>query len=89
MAGRDGVGPVGAPADIGLQGDFQVDRVLHPLLHQLGSDFDGATMPAALGDAAGLPGLLDAFRAAGFAEDELEQVAGGNWRRVLEATWTA
>ena len=55
----------------------------------LGSDFDGATMPAALGDAAGLPGLLDAFRAAGFAEDELEQVARGNWRRVLEATWTA
>ena len=55
----------------------------------LGSDFDGATMPAALGDAAGLPGLLDAFRAAGFAEDELEKVARGNWRRVLEATWTA
>jgi membrane dipeptidase len=55
----------------------------------LGSDFDGATMPAALRDVAGLPGLLDAFRAAGFAEDELERVAGGNWRRVLEATWTA
>jgi membrane dipeptidase len=55
----------------------------------LGSDFDGATMPAALGDVAGLPGLLDAFRAAGFAEDDLEAVARGNWIRVLEATWTA
>jgi len=46
-------------------------------------------MPAALGDVAGLPGLLDAFRAAGFGEDELERIARGNWRRVLEATWTA
>ena len=55
----------------------------------LGSDFDGATMPEELGDAAGLPGLLDAFRAAGFGEDDVAKVAHGNWRRVLEATWTA
>jgi len=55
----------------------------------LGSDFDGATMPAELRDVAGLPGLLDAFRAAGFGDADLEQVAHGNWRRVLEATWTA
>lgn len=55
----------------------------------LGSDFDGAVMPAALGDAAGLPALLDALRAAGFGEAELELIAHGNWRRVLEAAWTA
>ena len=55
----------------------------------LGSDFDGATMPAVLGDVAGLPALLDAFRAAGFAEDELERIAHGNWHRVLGATWAA
>ena len=55
----------------------------------LGSDFDGATMPAELGDVAGLPALLDAFRAAGFGDADLEQVAHGNWHRVLEATWTA
>jgi membrane dipeptidase len=54
----------------------------------LGSDFDGATMPAELGDAGGLPGLLDELRAAGFAEDEIAKLAHGNWRRVLEATWT-
>jgi membrane dipeptidase len=53
----------------------------------LGSDFDGATVPAALGDAAGLPRLLDAFRAAGFSEDELERIAWSNWRRVLDAWW--
>lgn len=53
----------------------------------LGSDFDGATVPAALGDVAGLPRLLDALRAAGFGEAELERIAWANWRRVLEAAW--
>jgi membrane dipeptidase len=55
----------------------------------LGSDFDGATMPAALGDVTGLPALLDALRAAGFAEADLPGIAGGHWHRVLEATWAA
>jgi membrane dipeptidase len=53
----------------------------------LGSDFDGATMPAALGDVTGLPRLLDALREDGFTDDELELIAWGNWRRVLERAW--
>jgi membrane dipeptidase len=53
----------------------------------LGSDFDGAMMPAALGDVTGLPALLDALRGAGFTDTEMEGIAFGNWRRVLEATW--
>jgi membrane dipeptidase len=53
----------------------------------LGSDFDGAEIPRALGDVAGLPRLLDALRAAGFTEDELARIAWDNWRRVLEAAW--
>ncbi|MGH2714921.1 MAG: dipeptidase [Thermoleophilaceae bacterium] len=52
-----------------------------------GSDFDGATMPHDLDSAAKLPALLDALRAFGFAESELERIALGNWRRVLRATW--
>ncbi len=55
----------------------------------LGSDFDGATMPAALGDVSGLPAVLDALRAIGFGEADVEKVAYRNWRRVLEATWGA
>jgi membrane dipeptidase len=55
----------------------------------LGSDFDGAMMPAALGDVTGLPALLRALRDAGFGEGEVEGIAARNWRRVLEATWTA
>jgi membrane dipeptidase len=55
----------------------------------LGSDFDGATVPAQLGDVTGLPRLLDALRADGFTEDELRAIAWGNWRRVLEGAWSA
>jgi membrane dipeptidase len=53
----------------------------------LGSDFDGATIPAPLGDVAGLPKLLGALREVGFTDDELERIAWRNWRRVLDAWW--
>ena len=53
----------------------------------LGSDYDGATMPAPLGDVAGTPRLLDALADVGFGSDELAQIAWGNWRRVLGAWW--
>jgi membrane dipeptidase len=53
----------------------------------LGSDFDGATVPAAVGDVAGMPVVLDALRAVGFSEAELESIGWRNWRRVLAAWW--
>lgn len=53
----------------------------------LGSDFDGATIPDAVGDVAGMPRVLDALAAAGLDAAELEAVAWGNWRRVLAAAW--
>ncbi len=53
----------------------------------LGSDFDGATIPAALGDAAGMPLVLEALTRAGFDDHELAAIAWGNWRRVLGAWW--
>lgn len=55
----------------------------------LGSDFDGAKVARDLGDAAGLPRLLEAFRAAGFDEASLALITSSNWLRVLEATWGA
>jgi len=55
----------------------------------LGSDFDGAPMPADLGDVAALPRLLEALRDGGFSADEVERIAWGNWRRVLGAAWGA
>ena len=53
----------------------------------LGSDFDGAPMPAALADVAALPRLLGALRDDGFSADEVHRIAWGNWRRVLAAAW--
>jgi membrane dipeptidase len=53
----------------------------------LGSDFDGATLPAPLEGAAGLQKLLDALRDAGFTEPEIDAIAWQNWRRVLDAWW--
>jgi membrane dipeptidase len=53
----------------------------------LGSDYDGATIPAALGDVAGTPRLLRSLGGVGFSSAELELIASGNWRRVLGAWW--
>lgn len=53
----------------------------------LGSDFDGARIPAAIGDAAGLPNLLAAMAGHGFGESLMHKLAHENWVRVLERTW--
>jgi membrane dipeptidase len=53
----------------------------------LGSDFDGTTIPGALGDVTGLPRLLEALGHAGFTDSELEAVAWRNWHRVLSSWW--
>ncbi|MCG7504380.1 dipeptidase [Mesorhizobium retamae] len=50
----------------------------------LGSDFDGAMIPAAIGDAAGLPKLLDALAKHGYGRSLIEKIAYRNWVRVLE-----
>jgi len=50
----------------------------------LGSDFDGCHPPAALDDASKMQALLDVL---GWSDDELAQLAHGNWLRVLRATW--
>lgn len=53
----------------------------------LGSDFDGATIPAPLGDVAGMPKVLDALEAEGFSAADRAAIAWENWRRVLGAWW--
>ncbi|MFA5539995.1 MAG: dipeptidase [Gemmobacter sp.] len=53
----------------------------------LGSDFDGAMMPRAIGSAAGLPVLVEAMRGAGYGEALIERLCWSNWvgllRRVI------
>ena len=53
----------------------------------LGSDFDGARVPADLGDVAGLPRLMDALQARGYDDAALRKLAHENWVRVLRQTW--
>jgi membrane dipeptidase len=52
-----------------------------------GSDFDGGVIPAEMGSAAGLPKLIEAFRAAGYDGETLRKLSFDNWLRVLGQTW--
>mgnify|MGYP006271736941 CR=1 FL=1 len=53
----------------------------------LGSDFDGAKIPRAIGDVTGLPKLADALRDAGYDDDAMAKLTHQNWLRVLRKTW--
>jgi membrane dipeptidase len=53
----------------------------------LGSDFDGARIPARIGDAAGLPHLIEAMRDKQYGERLIAKIAHENWMQVLERVW--
>jgi membrane dipeptidase len=53
----------------------------------LGSDFDGARIPERIGDARGLPHLIDAMRDRQYGEKLIAKIAQENWIDVLERTW--
>lgn len=53
----------------------------------LGSDFDGATMPAEIGDATGLQNLVAALGNAGYDDADLAKICRDNWLRVLRSAW--
>jgi membrane dipeptidase len=53
----------------------------------LGSDFDGALIPAEIGDAAGLQKLVAGLRSAGYGEADVAKLCRDNWLRVLRAAW--
>lgn len=80
-----------------MREDTSLDVVMRHLDHLIeavgedrvgyGSDFDGAELPDAIGDVAGLPVLRDAMRAHGFDEALMTKICHGNWMRVLRKTW--
>jgi membrane dipeptidase len=53
----------------------------------LGSDFDGALMPADLPDAAALPRLTQAMLDHGYGEALTRKIASENWIGVLARSW--
>jgi membrane dipeptidase len=73
--------------------DLVIQHIEHMLEHAgedgvgFGSDFDGAMIPAELGDASGLQNLVQAMRKRGFAEPLIEKLCFRNWLRVLRRTW--
>ena len=73
--------------------DLIIQHIEHLLEHAgedgvgFGSDFDGAMIPAELGDAAGLQILLRALRERGFGKRLIEKLCFRNWLRVLGRTW--
>jgi membrane dipeptidase len=77
----------GTPLElIGAHARYVADRIGTEHV-ALGSDFDGATIPAAVGDVAGMPKVLEALAGAGFTVPEIDAIAWGSWRRVLGAWW--
>lgn len=73
------------------------EPVLHHLDHlleklgeegvALGSDFDGATLPAPLADVAGLPALTDAMAAHGYNSALIDKICHANWLNLLHRQW--
>lgn len=66
--------------------DYMVERMGIDCV-ALGSDFDGATVPAEIADAAGNQNLVAALKAAGYSEEELAKMCRENWLRVLAQAW--
>ncbi|MBJ3784314.1 dipeptidase [Devosia sediminis] len=52
----------------------------------LGSDFDGAMMPAVIGDVTGVPRLFQGMLDRGYGETLVRKIALDNWLRVIERT---
>ena len=68
--------------------DYLVERLGETRVG-FGSDYDGARVPDAVGDASMLPRLTDALQAAGYDDALLHKMAQQNWLRVLRQTWGA
>lgn len=77
--------------------DTPIELVIEHLEHILkhvgeggvgfGSDFDGAKIPAGIGNAAGLQNLVEVMRTRGYSEPLIEKLCYRNWLRVLGQTW--
>ncbi|MDK1374818.1 MULTISPECIES: dipeptidase [unclassified Sinorhizobium] len=66
--------------------DYMIERMGIDCV-ALGSDFDGATIPEDIADAAGNHKLVAALAGAGYGEAELAKICRENWLRVLGQAW--
>ena len=85
--GEDGQMRPDTPLDIMLR---HLDHLIEHLGEEgvaLGSDFDGAVVPEAIGDVAGLPALRAAMVQHGYSPQLMSRLCHENWLNVLERTW--
>ncbi len=80
----DGMGT----SDVGLEAmvrhiDYLVERLGEDHVG-LGSDFDGCTVPDAIGDVTGVPRLFEALESHGYDAALLRKLASENWLACLE-----
>jgi membrane dipeptidase len=87
MLRPDGRDNVATPlSDMVRHIDYMVQRI--GIDHvALGSDFDGASIPEEIHDAAGNQNLVAALKGAGYADAELKKLCRENWLRVLGKAW--
>lgn len=52
----------------------------------IGSDFDGALVPAPIGDVSGMPALWEALAAKGYGDALIRKIASQNWLDLLART---
>lgn len=87
MLRADGKEDANTPfSDVVRHVDYMVERMGIDCV-ALGSDYDGATIPAEIGDAAGTQNLVIALQKAGYNDEELAKLCRGNWLRVLKQAW--
>ena len=100
-AGGGLVGLNFATAFLRADGRMRADTPVHTMLAHLdhllgrlgergvalGSDFDGALVPEAIGTAAGLPVLVEAMAAHGYGPSLIDALCRENWLDVLDRTW--
>jgi membrane dipeptidase len=66
--------------------DYLIGKTWRRRCGALGSDFDGALVPAEIGDVSGLPALVGAMRQAGYGEELVNRICQRNWKSVLRRT---
>ncbi len=84
---EDGSWDADRPLDVMVRHlDYLVERLGETRVG-LGSDYDGARVPEAVGDVSKLPNLISALKAAGYNDGLLRKLCHENWLRVLRQTW--
>ena len=66
--------------------DYTMERIGDTRV-AIGSDFDGAVVPKAIGDVGGLDALREAFEQHGYDAELQKRLCHGNWLSVLERSW--